>query len=560
MIDSLLDNRVKSIKRDIVFKKKDGKECYLEFYMQNFLDDPAIEGIVINFRDVTDRVKAERKIIHLSTHDPLTGLPNKINFDNRIDMLLKSAKANDTGFAILMLDIDSLMYIKNTLGYKLTEEYLAQIAIKLKLYCDSTKFICRYSANRFIIIFEGTHTIDEYETFIKGIYALFSTPLKVDKFELYVDISIGISFFSKDDESREQLIRNAEAAIYLAKNKGKNKYKYYSSDIDIQSYKHFILRKDLRRAIENDQLKLYYQPVVNLGTNEIIAAEVLLRWEHPEWGILSPVEFIPIAEETGCIIKIGKWLVREVANSSLTNLSALNIDILRIDGSLVKNINKDETSTVITRYIIKMAQELKIKLIAERVDTWDQLSFLRDLKCYSGQGQIYSEPVPPEDFESILAKKKCKPIIVSDFTVHEDRRKYFRIKFTQPLEANLSILEIKGKKVNVGNTKVLIKNIGPGGLCFISNIRLPVDEQIILQFKTYLIGEEIRVYGCTVWTGEMEDNLFEYGVKFTFDENKRTDLIRVLNQVQVKMRNDVLFADGSFISGSGSPHVYFETQ
>lgn len=316
----------------------------------------------------------------------------------------------------------------------------------------------------------------------------------------------------------------------------------------------------MRRAIENDQLKLYYQPVVNLGTNEIIAAEVLLRWEHPEWGILSPVEFIPIAEETGCIIKIGKWLVREVANSSLTNLSAFNIDILRIDGSLVKNINKDETSTVITRYIIKMAQELKIKLIAERVDTWDQLSFLRDLKCYSGQGQIYSEPVPPEDFESILAKKKCKPIIVSDFTVHEDRRKYFRIKFTQPLEANLSILEIKGKKVNVGNTKVLIKNIGPGGLCFISNIRLPVDEQIILQFKTYLIGEEIRVYGCTVWTGEMEDNLFEYGVKFTFDENKRTDLIRVLNQVQVKMRNDVLFADGSFISGSGSPHVYFETQ
>ena len=182
--------------------------------------------------------------------------------------------------------------------------------------------------------------------------------------------------------------------------------------------------------------------------------------------------------------------------SSLTSLSTFDIDILKIDGSLIKNIEKDLTCTVITRHIVRMAQELDIKLVAERVETWDQLTFLRELKCYSGQGHIYSRPVPPEEFVEVLARKECTPVISDGITVHGERRKFFRIKFPRLLETDLTILEIKGRKVNVGNTKVLVKNIGPGGLCFISNIRLPVDENVILQFRTYLIGEEVRVYGC----------------------------------------------------------------
>lgn len=641
MMNFVLNNYGKHITRDIVLRTKNGKKIYLEYHMENFLQDSAIEGIVVNFRDITERVLAEKKIIHLSSHDQLTGLPNKIHFDNKLEQLSKSAKEDNTSFAIFMLDIDSVWYIKNTLGYKVTEEYLVQIANRLKSYCGSTKFICRYSDNRFVVIFEGKHTMDEYETFIKGIYELFSKTITVDKYELDVDVSIGVGL---NLENKDELIRHAETAIFLAKSMGKNKHVFYSSDLDIQSYKHFILRNDLKRAVENDQLELYYQPIVNLRTNKIIAAEVLPQWEHPEWGAVSSDEFASIAEETGHIIKIGKWLIREVCsmyqkwlNKGLPNikiaiyfsgmqflesnfvenirdtineyeldphflimkinesilmenvdkviedikrlqsfgiqiaidnfgmgysllpyLNSFNIDILNLDGSCIKKINEDESNTVTTRHIINIAKELKIKLVAKQIETWEQLSFLRELKCYSGQGSLYSKPAPPEDFEKVLAKRKCKPVIANDLEVIEDRRKYFRIKFTQPLEADMSILEIKGKKVNVGSTKVLIKNIGPGGLCFISTIRLPVDEGIILQFKTHLIGEEVRVYGCTVWSGEMDDNLFEYGVKFTFDENKRTDLVRVLNQVQIRMKNDILFADGSFISGS--PYVYFKTQ
>ena len=282
MMDFVIAEPEKKITKDLVFKKKDGKEIYLEIYMQNFLQDSDIEGIVVNLRDVTERVKAEKRILHLSSHDQLTGLPNKLHFDKKLEELYRSAEENHTSFAIFMLDIDSLKYIKNTLGYKVVENYIAQIAVKLKLYCESTKFLCCYSTNRFIIIFEGIHGMGDYEAFIRGIYELFSTPLKLDRYELDVDISMGISFYNRE-EDKEKLIRHAETAIFLAKNAGKNKYVFYSSDLDIQSYKQFILRNDLRKAIDNNQLMFHFRPIVNLKTNEILAAEVLLIGWAKQW-------------------------------------------------------------------------------------------------------------------------------------------------------------------------------------------------------------------------------------------------------------------------------------
>lgn len=222
--------------------------------------------------------------------------------------------------------------------------------------------------------------------------------------------------------------------------------------------------------------------------------------------------------------------------SSLTYLPSLNIDLLKLDGSFIQNINKNNASTTITKHIINMTQELKIKLSVERIETWEQLEFLRNLRCYAGQGHLYSKAVPKIEFENILAKRKCKPVIANDTQFVGDRRQYFRVKFIQPLEADLTILEIKGKKVNVGNTKVLVKNIGPGGLCFVSDINLPVDKDIILQFTTKLMEEEIRVYGYSVWSNEIDTNLYEYGIKFSLDENKLSDLVRLLNKVQIAMK------------------------
>lgn len=245
--------------------------------------------------------------------------------------------------------------------------------------------------------------------------------------------------------------------------------------------------------------------------------------------------------------------------SSLAYLNSFNIDILKIDGSFTKKIPFDKTSTVLVNFIINVAKELNIKLVAEEIDNWDQLTYLKEFKCFCGQGYIYSKAIPKEEFEKILVKGICKPILVSNFNKSsiENRRKFFRINFYQLLEGNLTILRINGKEINVGNTKVLIKDIGPGGLCFISNLQLPAEEGIILQFITQLVEDEIKVHGHPVWIEEMEDGLYEYGINFTMDENDRVDLIKTLNQVQIKMRNDILFADGSFIKGS--PLAYFNS-
>lgn len=638
MVEFVLNDSSKKVQGDIIFRTKHGDDIYLDVYMQNLLHEPSVEGIVVNFRDITRRVEMEKRMTHISTHDGLTDLPNSVYFKKQLKSQCEYVKEAKTKFALMMLDIDGLKYINYSLGYEFGDQLVIEIVKRLRGFLGEDKFLCRYSDDHFAIIIEGINTKDEYGYIADGLIKLFSKPYKLNNYELDVGVNIGICICPNDAQDMDFLKKGAKVALLRAKKDGKNKYKFYSSELDIQNYKECILRSDLHNAIENNQLRVYYQPIINIKTSEILGAEALIRWEHPDWGMISPDEFIPLAEETGLIIDIGKWILREVCKnykqwlknnlpaikvsvnfsgiqflennfvknikriidefelepkflimeitesvllknankvltdiqnlksfgiqvalddfgtgfSSLSYLTYFNIDILKLDGSFVRNIPLDETSAAITRSTINLAKELKIKLVAEGIEKWDQLSYLKHLNCHLGQGFIYSKPIPLEDFEKILSKRKCKPTIVNYASIRpsEERRRFFRIKFAQLLEADLTILEIKGKKINVGNTKVLIKNIGPGGLCFISNIRFPIEKGIILQFTTELIEKEIKVYGCPVWTEEIDNKLYEYGVEFTIDENERGDLIGDLNQVQIKIRKNILFAEGSFISGS----------
>lgn len=198
MIEFVKNNPDKKITKDIKLKTKKGKELYLELHMQNYLNDPAIEGIVVNFKDITERIKNEQKIIYLSSHDHLTGLPNRISFNKKIDELIEEVKINNKRFAIFMVDIDSIIFVKNTLGYKIAEEYTVKIVEKLKLYCGNKKLLFRYTAHRFVIVVEGLHSIDEYKLILKILFKLFAQPIKVDKYELDVKISVGISIYKND--------------------------------------------------------------------------------------------------------------------------------------------------------------------------------------------------------------------------------------------------------------------------------------------------------------------------------------------------------------------------
>lgn len=616
MMEFVLKEPGQRILKDIIFKTKTGESLYLEVLMQNLLHEPAIEGIVVNFRDITKRVEMEKRITHISTHDQLTELPNKIYFKKKLRLLFQNAKRTNSSFDIYMLDIDSYKYIKDTLGYQIGEEFIIKIATKLKCWCG-TRFICRYSEDRFAIIIEGIDSIDEKEKIANEIIRLFSQTIKVGKYEFDVNVSMGISSFHEDGQDIEQIIRHAETALFMAKSDEKNEYKFYYSDINIQSYKQLELRNNLKNAIVNNQFRVYYQPIVNLHTNEIISAEALIRWEHPDWGMISPIEFISLAEKTDFIINIGDWVLREVCRnyrqwidmglpkikisvnfsgiqffqknfveslmktinefrlnpnflimevtesilmvntskvvndinslqsygiqialddfgtgySSLSYLNSFKIDILKIDRSFVRSAINDETSSIITKLIIQMAEKLKIKLVAEGIENREHLTYLQELNCYAGQGYLFSRPVPVNEFLHILSNKLCEPILnESNAIITNERRNTFRIKFPEMVEAELVIKELRGRIVDVGNTKVVVKDMGPGGLCFISNIKIPTEKDVTLQFITQLTGRQVNLLGYPKWLNEIDNEMYEYGIEFNICEEEKINLIEVLSQ------------------------------
>jgi len=635
MLKLVLNVKDKNVKDEIIVKTRFGKDVHYELTMNNQLSDRTIQGIVLNWRDITTRIDMERKIIHMATHDELTDIPNFVLLRQHMEVQCKESTLKGYKFALIILDIKGFKYINEALGYLLADQLIILITQRLKTFLGDENLLFRISGVKFAII-TNLCSIIEYEKLAKGIIELFSHPIILDKYELYVTINLGISTFPDDSKNMEILFKHAHIALSRSKDQGNNRYQLHSQEMDIQGYKEFELRNDLRKTIENNQIKIYFQPIVNLYTNEIIAAEALVRWEHPTWGIVSPAEFIPIAEETGFIIDLGKWVLREVCQyhklwqneglpiinisinysgiqfyekdffdnikniidefsvdpsfiiieivesvlinnleqvilnikklralgihialddfgtgfSSLEYLHKFKIDILKIDRSFVMNIPMDETSIIITNSIVNLARELRIKIIAEGIETWDQLLFLRKLNCFAGQGFLYSRPVPAYEFKKLLTKKNCKPNRVNDSNEKpfDERRKFFRIKFPMLLEASMSILEISGKKTQIGNSKVLIKNIGPGGLCFISNIRFPIKRDIILQFTSALLGKEIKTYGCLVWSEEVYGDLNEYGIEYTFDENERMSLTGILNQFQIKLKNNRGFSEGSFTS------------
>jgi len=611
MVEFILRNPDKRIDGDMGITTRRGKEIYLSLTMSNQLSESSIQGIVINWRDITERVESQKEIEYIATHDELTKLPNRIYLKKKMYQQCEEYKDTEGSFALIMLDIDGFKYINDALGYQLGDQLIINVAQRLKAFLNDDTFFCRYSGDQFALIVTGTGAAVEYETVVKEITALFKEAFKVDMYELDITISIGISVYPDDEKDTNLLINYANIALLRAKHEGKNRYQFYSTDIGVQIYKQVVLRNDLIKAIERNQFKVFYQAQVNLKSSDILAAEALIRWEHPEWGMVSPNEFITLAEETGFIVTLGNWMLREVCKnykkwmedglppikvsvnyssiqffernfvenikniineygldphflimeitesvlmknaekaiidinqlqelgiqvalddfgtgfSCLAYLNSFNIDILKIDRSFIKNVLLDEASTIITRSVIDLAQELSIKIVAEGIENWDQLTYLKDLNCFSGQGYIYNKPVPTREFEELLANEKCLPEgMLFEKNPDRNKRKFLRIRLPEKLEADMSVIDVPGQKFRVGNTRVDIKNIGARGMCIASNLRLPVNKDLTLQFKITKLGNNKKIYGYPVWTHEVDENFYEYGVEFSSEPNEKTDL------------------------------------
>lgn len=661
LICSAMENKTSTETGLITFSGKGDKPIYLEVHIQNFLDHPIIQGLVLDFRDVTNRVVMQRKIEKLASYDETTSLPKPNQFKKELTEKCLRADLNQHSLIVMMLDFDGFKEINDSLGFVVGQQLIVQIVMRLRGLFGKDTLISRYSEDHFAIVIEGLINLESYEARVLEVIEFFHRPFKIDIYEFDINVNVGVSVYPLETDAKEmdaeddmiaadqavdeieELVQYANIALVWSKKEGKNRYRFYSSELNIQNYKQLQLRHDLRMAVKRDQFMVFYQPMVRLKNNQILAIEALIRWNHPDWGMVSPDEFIYLAEETGAIVEMGKWVLRKVCEdhrywmlkgyepvfisvnfssiqfyerdfvknitdmlaeyevdpkyliveltesliienahkaiadieklqragikvalddfgtgySSLSYLQHFNIDIIKMDASFLKNIMTDKTSAIIAQAIINLTKELHIKLVCEGIENWEQLSFLRENNCFSGQGYLYSRPVPFLKIDEMLENGKCRPVF-SNTTVKSrtERRKSFRQSFRDFLKTDLRILKIKDKKMNVGNSKALIKDLGPGGLCFVSNIQFPLERDFTLEFTTTLLGQEFSAIGTPVWSREAADNLFEYGVKFMMDESAVEDLMRILYELQVKMKKNILFADGSFTDKTA--YQYFD--
>jgi diguanylate cyclase (GGDEF)-like protein/PAS domain S-box-containing protein len=473
------------------FVRPDGTVTSAEFSIFPKRDQDAK---IVGFRgvghDITERKRAEEKIQYLATHDALTGLPNRLMFNQLLNHAIQAARRYTRQFAVLFIDLDRFKIINDTLGHDAGDQLLQEIAARLKQTLRAVDIVARLGGDEFVILIEELTDLSQLETVSHRILSAVIKPMTLIGEECRITASIGISIFPKDADDEQSLMKNADIAMYFAKEEGKNNFQFYSMDIQSKSLERLSIETHLRYALERNELSLHYQAKVDFKTNVITGVEALLRWQNPSLGSVSPMQFIPVAEETGLIVSIGKWVmkmaceqnvawqkqglpvvcmavnlslrqltdenliddIRTALNdsgmapklleleitegmvmhnpsrmiavlakikslgvrlaiddfgtgySSLAQIKHFPIDTLKVDRSFIRNIPQDAEDKAITEAIIAMGKTLSLTVVAEGVETLEQMNFLKDHSCDEMQGYYFSKPIVPEQFADLLRK------------------------------------------------------------------------------------------------------------------------------------------------------------